>query len=247
MSGSSYGCLVYPEAAHLDFVPSGSQLEAVIRGLVRSGWVDASGGQWRGVVVDRAGAFAKVPFSIDTLGPALETCLTSDTFWLEFRNTRDEGDPTPFEQDKDGVFLPRYCENIYAFVSPARLAAEDPYGNDTIPCARCNANVLLTRASHVAANVRKALPMPTSYLPESCPHCNGPLDPEALSMTFTSAVDGPSPREERAPFFRFGLWLRPVEKRHPPTERITLSGDLPILLRSACGVGFRSLGTVSES
>ena len=85
--------------------------------------------------------------------------------------------------------------------------------------------------------------MPQMYVGPKCPHCGVALDLENLSMPFTTAVDAPTPRVEMAPFFRFGIWLLPVEKRHPETERITLDPQILTVLERECGVTFRSLGT----
>ena len=87
--------------------------------------------------------------------------------------------------------------------------------------------------------------MPQLYAPERCPKCGKDLDLAQLSMSLTSVIDSQSPRVEVAPFFRFGIWLLPVEKRYPETERVVLDPSLLLNLQEACGVPFRSVGTLS--
>src|SRR3972149_3231075 len=111
MSGCSYGCLVYPEAGHFDFVPTASQVEAVIRGLVADGWIEAAGRGWRGVLADQNGAFRKVPLQLGSLSSNLSDLAQSSTFTVEIHNSKDSGDPTPFEEDAEGIFRPTYCED----------------------------------------------------------------------------------------------------------------------------------------
>jgi DNA-directed RNA polymerase subunit RPC12/RpoP len=247
MSGCSYSCLVFPAAPHIEYAPSLSQLEGVIRAMVSTGWFDSSGSGWRGVTVDSAGAFKKVPLQLGNAQAALEELAPAGTFWIELHNRRDSGDPTPFEEDAEGIFRPQYCESGYLFVSTIMLAVEDPYGTDHIACPTCGSNVLRARREHPDPAVSKISPMPQLYVGSRCMACGLALDLGRLAMTLKAAIDSPEPRSEIAPFFRFGVWLLPVEKRYPDTDRITLDPALPILLQRECGVPFRSVGTLSCS
>jgi hypothetical protein len=247
MSGCSYSCLVYPAAGHFNFVPSVSQLEATIRGLAADGWVEASGRGWRGVSTEQTGAFRKVPLQLGSLSSNLADLAVASTFTVEIHNSRDAGDPTPFEEDGEGIFRPAYCEDAYLFVSAVPLAVEDPYGTDECACMRCRKNILASRSEHADPAIRRALLQPPQYAPSCCPHCKAELDLAQLSMSLTTVIDSSSPRVEVAPFFRFAVWLLPVEKRYPETERVMVDPGVLMALQTACGVPFRSVGTLSCS
>jgi len=248
MSGCSYSCLVYPQRGHSAFRPSRSQLAEVVRTLVAAGWVDARGSGWRGVVVDDAGGFVKVPLQADTLESGLDHLLSvAGTFSMEFRNGRDCGDPTPFEEDGEGIFRPEYCEDAYVLISDVPLVVGDPYGTSDVLCPKCGVNMLLARRDHEQRAVAKAVFLPARYAPPFCPACSAAIDVESLSMSLTGVIDGPSPRTEVAPFFHFGIWLLPVEKRYPDKEEVVLDPGLLDVLKDRCGLPFRSVGTLECS
>jgi hypothetical protein len=188
-----------------------------------------------------------LPLDPSALRHSLELLVACGSYRIDVDNERDEGDPTPFEQDAAGVFRPDYCESAHIRVSAARVPVGDlDCMPDTILCPDCRSSLLVDIDEHADASV-KYLSGPESFVPETCPGCGVILDPLSLTATIEDIVDGLTPRVETAPFAKFSLVLYPVEKRYPETDVISVDERLVRLVGDACGVPFRSIGQLQCS
>jgi hypothetical protein len=246
--GLSYDCLVFPAPGYCTFAPSADVYGRVVAALVDAGWLEPNA-DTRGF--HQPPGKGLKPFKVKSLGASDVTSALgklSGSYHLHFGNRRDEGDPTPFEEDKSGVFRAAYCEDAYLGVSDVPLLIEDQgHPSDVAACPACKESAVVYRGDQPKVSDPSLLMGGACFLPPKCPHCRKPLDPEKLSMELHQAADRKCPARESAPFFRFSLWMLAVESRSPDVKRIKLDPSLPALLKKICGVPFRSFGRLEWS